>query len=52
MFHIYYRKHGGLSFLTIGRITISWCVSTPEAWFNRMDKKCEAEAIKALISAL
>lgn len=52
MFHIHYRKHGGLRFLTLGRITISWSVTSPEAWFARLEKKLDAETMKALVSVL
>lgn len=50
MFYIHFRKVGGLRFLTIGRITVSWSVTSYEAWCEKIQNKMDAETFRALTS--
>ncbi len=50
--YIHYRKVGGLAFLTIGRINISWSVTSRGKWLERIEDRMDAETIRALVSIL
>lgn len=48
MFNISIRKVGGIQFIKIGRINISFSVSSPEKYRNKLEERVEKEAMKAL----
>jgi len=50
--YIHYRKVGGLAFLTIGRINLSWSVTSHGNWVRKIEDRMDAETIRALVSIL
>jgi hypothetical protein len=52
MLNITMRKVGGIRFIAIGRINLSFSVSTPAAYADKLETRCETEAMRALIATL
>lgn len=48
MLNISCKKIGGIWFLSIGRIKITFTVQTYEAWGRKIDKECLRACVKEL----